>query len=75
MTISYQLSDVDAHGAAIGAQAVAVPAKHRAIIGEVLGAGNVWGGICWGSCRQFTAELGRNYWVIHQQANTRGRRL
>jgi hypothetical protein len=74
MTISYQFGDVDAHGATIRTQAMTVPAKHRAIIGEVLGTGNLWGGICWGSCRQFTADPGRNVWVIYQQANATAKR-
>ncbi len=42
MTINYQFGDVDAHGATIRAQAVALEAEHQSIIRDVLAAGDFW---------------------------------
>ena len=36
MTMSYRFGDVDAHGATIRAQAVALEAEHQAIVRDVL---------------------------------------
>ena len=44
MTIDYRFDDLDAHGVTIRAQAMALEAEHQAIIGDVLAAGDLWGG-------------------------------
>jgi uncharacterized protein YukE len=75
MTINYQFGDVDAHGATIRAQAMALEAEHQAIIRDVLAAADFWGGAGSTACQQFITELGRNFQVIYQQANTHGARV
>ncbi|BBY07988.1 WXG100 family type VII secretion target [Mycobacterium noviomagense] len=75
MTINYQFGDVDAHGALIRAQALAMEAEHQAIVRDVLAAGDFWGGAGSAACQQFITELGRNFQVIYQQANTHGSKV
>ena len=72
MTINYQFGDVDAHGATIRAQAMALEAEHQAIIRDVLAAGDFWGGAGSTACQQFITALGRNFQVIYEQANAHG---
>jgi Proteins of 100 residues with WXG len=69
MTINYQFGDVDAHGALIRAQAANLEAEHQAITRDALAAGDFWGGAGSTACQQFITELGRNFQVIHGQAN------
>jgi uncharacterized protein YukE len=75
MTINYQFGDVDTHGATIRAQAMALEAEHQAIIRDVLAAGDFWGGAGSTACQQFITELGRNFQVIHEQANAHGAKV
>ncbi|MBS4730206.1 WXG100 family type VII secretion target [Mycobacterium sp. SM1] len=75
MTINYQFGDVDAHGATIRAQAMALAAEHQAIVRDVLAAGDFWGGAGSTACQQFIAELGRNFQVIYEQANAHGAKV
>ncbi|OBH53803.1 WXG100 family type VII secretion target [Mycobacterium sp. E2479] len=75
MTINYQFGDVDAHGATIRAQAMALEAEHQAIIRDVLAAGDFWGGAGSTACQQFITELGRNFQVIYEQANAHGNKV
>ena len=75
MTINYQFGDVDAHGATIRAQAMALEAEHQAIIRDVLAAGDFWGGAGSTACQQFITELGRNFQVIYQAANAHGSKV
>ena len=75
MTISYQFGDVDTHGATIRMQAAALEAEHQAIVRDVLAAGDFWGGAGSVACQQFITELGRNFQVIYQQANTHGQKV
>ncbi|HYB35177.1 MAG TPA: WXG100 family type VII secretion target [Mycobacterium sp.] len=75
MTINYQFGDVDAHGATIRAQAMALEAEHQSIIRDVLAAGDFWGGAGSTSCQQFITELGRNFQVIYEQANAHGAKV
>ena len=75
MTINYQFGDVDAHGAMIRAQAVALEAEHQSIIRDVLAAGDFWGGAGSTACQQFITELGRNFQVIYEQANAHGAKV
>ena len=75
MTINYQFGDVDAHGATIRAQAMELGAEHQAIIGDVLAAGDFWGGAGSTACQQFITELGRNFQVIYEQANAHGSKV
>jgi uncharacterized protein YukE len=75
MTINYLFGDVDAHGALIRAQAMAMEAKHQAIIRDVLAAGDFWGGAGSASCQEFITQLGRNFQVTYQQANTHGTKV
>lgn len=75
MTINYQFGDVDAHGATIRAQAMALEAEHQAIIRDVLAAEDFWGGAGSAACQQFISELGRNFQVIYEQANAHGTKV
>ena len=76
MTINYQFGDVDAHGATIRAQAMALEAEHQAIIRDVLAAGDFWGGVAGSAaCQQFITELGRNFQVIYEQAHAHGAKV
>ena len=72
MTINYQFGDVDAHGATIRAQSAALEAEHQCIIGDVIAAGDFWGGAGSAACQQFITELGRNFQVIYGQSNAHG---
>ena len=72
MTIDYQFGDVDAHGATIRAQAASLQADHETIIRDVLAVGDFWGGAGSVACQEFITQLGRNFQVIYQQANSHG---
>ncbi|RFZ56321.1 putative ESAT-6-like protein 6 [Mycobacterium marinum] len=72
MTINYQFGDVDAHGALIRAQAASLEAEHQAIVRDVLAAGDFWGGAGSVACQEFITQLGRNFQVIYEQANSHG---
>src|SRR6201992_837503 len=75
MSINYQFGDVDAHGALIRAQAASLEAEHQAIVRDVLAAGDFWGGAGSMACQQFITDLGRNFQVIYEQANTHGQKV
>ena len=75
MSINYQFGDVDAHGALIRAQAASLEAEHQSIIGDVLAAGDFWGGAGSVACQEFIAALGRNFQVIYEQANAHGQQV
>ncbi len=70
MSISYQFGDVDAHGALIRAQAASLEAEHQSIVRDVLAAGDFWGGSGSVACQEFITQLGRNFQVIYEQANS-----
>jgi hypothetical protein len=75
MAMSYQFGDVDAHGAAIRSQAVALEAEHQAIVRDVLAAGDFWGGAGSAACQQFITQIGRNFQVIYGQADAHGTKV
>jgi len=75
MTINYQFGDVDAHGALIRAQAASLEAEHQSIVRDVLAAGDFWGGAGSVACQEFISQLGRNFQVIYEQANTHGQKV
>jgi uncharacterized protein YukE len=75
MTINYQFGDVDTHGATIRAQAAALEQEHQAIVRDVLAAGDFWGGSGSVACQEFITQLGRNFQVIYQQANSHGQNV
>jgi uncharacterized protein YukE len=75
MTINYQFGDVDVHGQLIRAQAMALEAEHQAIIRDVLAARDFWGGAGSAGCQEFITQLGRNFQVIYEQANTHGAKV
>ncbi|MCV7097679.1 WXG100 family type VII secretion target [Mycobacterium kubicae] len=75
MTINYQFGDVDAHGALIRAQAANLEAEHQAIVRDVLAAGDFWGGAGSVACQEFITQLGRNFQVIYEQANSHGQKV
>ncbi|KLO25673.1 WXG100 family type VII secretion target [Mycobacterium haemophilum] len=75
MSISYQFGDVAAHGATIRAQAAALEAAHQAIVADVVAAGDFWGGAGSAACQEFIAQLGRNFAVIYQQADSHGKNV
>ncbi|KLO25198.1 type VII secretion protein EsxI, partial [Mycolicibacter heraklionensis] len=75
MSINYQFGDVDAHGALIRAQAASLEAEHQAIVHDVLAAGDFWGGAGSVACQEFVAQLGRNFAVIYEQANSHGQKV
>ncbi|AGC63463.1 MULTISPECIES: WXG100 family type VII secretion target [Mycobacterium] len=75
MTISYQFGQVDAHGAVIRAQAAALEARHQVIVSDVLRAGDFWGGAGSTACQEFITQLGRNFQMIYEQANTHGAKV
>ncbi len=75
MSISYQFGDVDAHGAMIRAQAASLEAEHQAIVRDVLAAGDFWGGSGSVACQEFITQLGRNFQVIYEQANSHGQKV
>ena len=75
MSINYQFGDVDAHGALIRAQAASLEAEHQAIVHDVLAAGDFWGGAGSVACQEFVSQLGRNFAVIYEQANTHGQKV
>jgi uncharacterized protein YukE len=72
MSINYQFGDVDTHGATIRAQAANLESEHQAIVRDVLNAGDFWGGAGSVACQEFITQLGRNFQVIYQQANSHG---
>ena len=75
MSISYQFGDVDAHGALIRAQAASLEAEHQSIVRDVLAAGDFWGGSGSVACQEFITQLGRNFQVIYEQANSHGQKV
>ena len=75
MSISYQFGDVDAHGAMIRSQAASLEAEHQAIVRDVLAAGDFWGGSGSVACQEFITQLGRNFQVIYEQANSHGQKV
>ena len=75
MSISYQFGDVDAHGALIRAQAASLEAEHQSIVRDVLAAGDFWGGAGSVACQEFITQLGRNFQVIYEQANSHGQKV
>jgi Proteins of 100 residues with WXG len=66
---------LDARGATIRAQAMALEAEHHSIARDVLPAGDLWGGARSNACQQFITELGRNFQVIYEQANGHGSKV
>jgi uncharacterized protein YukE len=75
MSINYQFGDVAAHGALIRAQAASLEAEHQAIVASVVSAGDFWGGSGSVACQEFITQLGRNFSVIYQQANSHGQKV
>ena len=75
MSISYQFGDVDAHGALIRSQAASLEAEHQSIVRDVLAAGDFWGGSGSVACQEFITQLGRNFQVIYEQANSHGQKV
>src|ERR1700746_3147010 len=75
MSINYQFGDVDAHGALIRAQAASLEQAHQAIVRDVLAAGDFWGGSGSVACQEFITQLGRNFQVIYEQANSHGQKV
>src|SRR6202000_307276 len=75
MSISYQLGDVDAHGALIRSPAASLEAEHQSIVRDVLAAGDFWGGAGSVACQEFITPLGRNFQVIYEQANSHGQKV
>jgi Proteins of 100 residues with WXG len=72
MTMSYRFGDVDTHGAPVRVQAMALAADYQAILRDVLAAGDFWRGAGSSACQGFITELGRNFQVTFEQANTQG---
>ena len=66
---------VDAHGALVRAQAASLEAEHQAIVRDVLAAGDFWGGSGSVACQEFITQLGRNFQVIYEQANSHGQKV
>ena len=75
MSISYQFGDVDAHGALIRSQAASLEAEHQSIVRDVLAAGDFWGGSGSVACQEFITQLGRNFQIIYEQANSHGQKV
>ena len=75
MSISYQFGDVDAHGAMIRSQAASLESEHQSIVRDVLAAGDFWGGSGSVACQEFITQLGRNFQVIYEQANSHGQKV
>jgi hypothetical protein len=75
VTVTYQSGNVDAHGATIRAQALALEAEHQPLVRDVLAAGDFCDGAGSTACQQFITELGRNFQVIYKQANARGAKV
>src|ERR1700689_17337 len=75
MSISYQFGDVDAHGAMIRSQAASLEQEHQSIVRDVLAAGDFWGGSGSVACQEFITQLGRNFQVIYEQANSHGQKV
>ncbi|PQM50222.1 type VII secretion protein EsxI [Mycolicibacter virginiensis] len=46
-----------------------------AIVHDVLAAGDFWGGAGSVACQEFVAQLGRNFAVIYEQANSHGQKV
>src|SRR5580693_5109964 len=72
---NYEFGDVDAHGAMIRAQAASLEAEHQSIVRDVLAAGDFWGGSGSVACQEFITQLGRNFQVIYEQANSHGQKV
>src|ERR1700736_4365566 len=75
MSINYQFGDVDAHGALIRSQAASLEAEHQSIVRDVLAAGDFLGGYGSVACQEFITQLGRNFQVIYEQANSHGQKV
>ncbi|KJX75339.1 WXG100 family type VII secretion target [Mycobacterium lepromatosis] len=73
--INYQFGEIDAHGATIRAQAVALEATHQAILATVRDAAEFWGGSGSVAHEMFIADLGRNFQMIYEQANAHGQKV
>lgn len=72
MTINYQFGDVDAHGGALKAQAAALEAERQAILNNLNGAADMWGGQGSAGFQQFVTELNRNFTIIFQELHEHG---
>ena len=66
---------MDTHGATIRAQAASLEQEHQAIVRDVLAAGDFWGGAGSVACQEFITQLGRNFQVIYEQANSHGQKV
>ena len=75
MTINYSFGDVDTHGATIRAQAASLEQEHQSIVRDVLAAGDFWGGSGSVACQEFITQLGRQFQVIYEQANSHGQQV
>ncbi|BBC16939.1 hypothetical protein JK2ML_1180 [Mycobacterium leprae Kyoto-2] len=73
--INYQFGEIDAHGAAIRAQAAALETTHQAILATVRDAAEFWGGQGSTAHEMFIADLGRNFQMIYEQANSHGQKV
>lgn len=52
-----------------------MPGRFKAIVRDVLAAGDFWGGAGSVACQEFITALGRNFAVIYQQANAHGQKI
>jgi WXG100 family type VII secretion target len=56
-------------------EAASLEAEHQSIVRDVLAAGDFWGGSGSVACQEFITQLGRNFQVIYEQANSHGQKV
>ena len=71
-SIRYNFDDVHQHGATLKNHAAALEAEHQAILSDVTGAADFWGGAGSQGFTDFVTELNRNFAVIFAQLDEHG---
>jgi WXG100 family type VII secretion target len=74
-SLGYHFDDVDHHGATLKAQAASLEAQYHAIMNDVNGAADFWGGAGSQAFQDFVTELNRNFQQIFAALDDHGARV
>jgi WXG100 family type VII secretion target len=74
-SINYHFDDVHSHGATLKAQAASLEAEYHAIMNDVNGAADFWGGAGSQAFQDFVTELNRNFQQIFIALDDHGARV
>lgn len=71
----YAFSDVFAHGQVLKSHSSNLDEEHHAIINDVYGAAEMWGGAGNDAFTEFVSELNKNFQVIYAQLDEHGTKV